>query len=319
MNVRRWVGEVSKAAHEKNLDQLAALDATLRNRLADEPSHFAELTFLRAVVNHYLQRRDCAAILMRDSLAAVNWPAPFQSPPAHARMDQPLPPIEALRYFQFIYGYYEEEKIKLIKGMKIYFSDDLDGGGTTFGQEYFDYLHREHISKGRTFGRAMEWCSGPGFIGFGLLAHQQAQSLALVDIYEKAIRASQKTVAENDLPTSTVQVYLSDNLDAIPPDEKWDLIVGNPPHHPLVGGKTNSPRRAIDEDWRIHETFFAQVGRHLADDGLIVLVENGYDSEPGQFNAMIRKNALEIVSAERLKSYRTNYFLEIRHARGAAR
>jgi tRNA1(Val) A37 N6-methylase TrmN6 len=72
--------------------------------------------------------------------------------------------------------------------------------------------------------RVFEWCAGPGFIGFALLGYGFCDTLCLADV-----KACRLTVTQNGL-AERVTVYHSDNLDGIPPSERWDLVVGNPPH-----------------------------------------------------------------------------------------
>src|SRR5436853_2332334 len=74
--------------------------------------------------------------------------------------------------------------------------------------------------------RVFEWCSGPGFIGFSLLARGLAETLCLADVNREAVVACRRTVARNALE-SLVAVYRSDNLGDIPGSEQWDLVVSN--------------------------------------------------------------------------------------------
>jgi hypothetical protein len=85
--------------------------------------------------------------------------------------------------------------------------------------------------------RVFEWCSGPGFIGFSMLAHGLCETLCLADINDEAVEACQKTIRDNRLE-ARVAVYESDNLTNIPREEQWDLVVGNPPFY-----RTNMSRR----------------------------------------------------------------------------
>jgi len=60
--------------------------------------------------------------------------------------------------------------------MGIMFARDalnLDGGGSTFGQDFIPVLRARGMPKVQ---RTFEWCSGPGFIGFSLLGRTQVWS-----------------------------------------------------------------------------------------------------------------------------------------------
>jgi tRNA1(Val) A37 N6-methylase TrmN6 len=145
---------------------------------------------------------------------------------------------------------------------KVYFKKHLDGGGNDFGQDFIPFLTLRQMPRQR---RVFEWCAGPGFIGFSLLAHGFAETLCLADINPQAVEACHRTVRDNQL-ADRVSVYLSDNLTDIPASEEWDLVVGNPPHMPddYIGDL-----RTHDEEWHIHRNFFGAVERFLNLAGLL--------------------------------------------------
>jgi hypothetical protein len=125
------------------------------------------------------------------------------------------------------------------QGIRIHYKKHLDGGGSgigfgAFGQDYIPFLRSLDMPKQ---SRVFEWCSGPGFIGFSMLAHGLCGTLCLADINDEAVEACQKTIRDNRLE-ARVAVYESDNLTNIPREEQWDLVVGNPPFY-----RTNMSRR----------------------------------------------------------------------------
>src|SRR5437660_1873129 len=136
--------------------------------------------------------------------------------------------------------------------LDIYYTHELDGGGISFAQ---DYVARVKQSFGCT-GRVFEWCAGPGFIGFALLANGLCQSLCLGDINPKAVAACQETIQRNHLEEQVI-VYLTDCLEQIPATEQWDLVVGNPPHfHTSTRYAHFGPSTLYrDENWAIHQRF----------------------------------------------------------------
>lgn len=168
------------------------------------------------------------------------------------------------------------------------YRDHLDGGGRSFGIEYLPLFHDLGMPRQQ---RVFEWCAGPGFIGFALLGHGFCDTLCLADINPEAVDACRRTVAQNGL-AGRVSVYRSDNLDGIPPSERWDLIVGNPPH---FSDRSSGELRFHDQDWRLHRTFFADVGSFLKPGGMIVLVENNQGSTTETFRGMIEEAGLCIV------------------------
>ena len=173
-------------------------------------------------------------------------------------------------------------------GVRVSTKPHLDGGGSTFGQEFIPLLRRRGMPKA---ARAFEWCAGPGFIGFSLLAHGLCETLCLADVNPEAVAACRRTVARNRLENK-VAIYQSDNLENIPRSEQWDLVVSNPPHFIDSG---IGQLRYHDPDWRVHRGFFGKVARHLAPGGVVVLQENNAGSTPATFAAMIVQAGLRVV------------------------
>lgn len=160
------------------------------------------------------------------------------------------------------------------KGIRIHYLPELDGTGRSLVTPYARFL-RSNVFGQRRFDTAYEWCSGPAFIGFSLLAEGLCRRLCLADINPLAVEAIRRTVRDNELE-DVVSVHLSDNFRSIPSRESFDLVVGNPPwyfhdnpSHRVFGsnalGRMLHRGRlcAIDDGWRIHEAFYAGVAEHL--------------------------------------------------------
>jgi methylase of polypeptide subunit release factors len=173
-------------------------------------------------------------------------------------------------------------------GVRVSYKLHLDGGGSTFGQDFVPLLRRRGMPK---VARAFEWCAGPGFIGFSLLAQGLCDTLCLADVNPEAVAACQRSIARNRLEAK-VAVYLSDNLGDIPASEQWDLVVSNPPHFIDSG---IGHLRYHDPDWRVHRGFFGTVARHLKPGGVVVLQESNAGSTPDTFTAMIADAGLRLV------------------------
>ena len=99
-----------------------------------------------------------------------------------------------------------------------------------------------------------------------------------------------------------VAAYLSDNLQSIPPSERWDLVVANPPH---FADDYIGHLRAHDPDWRIHREFFRTVAPFLNPGGLIILQENNAGSTVETFRSMIEQSGLAIVFVQGALPIRT--------------
>jgi hypothetical protein len=153
-------------------------------------------------------------------------------------------------------------------------------GGLAFGSDFPRVLNELGIGRRE---RVFEFCAGPGYIGYSLLARGWCDTLVLSDINADAISVARFTAAHNELEDRVV-AYRSDVLDQIPAGERWDLVVANPPHFPGA----NADARQYDPDWALHRRFYASVGRHMNPGGLVLMVENPRGSDPDLFEEMIR-------------------------------
>jgi methylase of polypeptide subunit release factors len=190
------------------------------------------------------------------------------------------------------------------------FTPELDGGGNTFGRAYAPFVET-HFGK---VDELFEWCAGPGFIGFSLLAAGLCGRLDLGDINHAARSAVERTIEENHLEDQA-RFHLSDCFAATPPEARWDLMVGNPPHVNAAAPAseyqhTHSPLIWKDTDWSIHGRFYAEASRHLRPGGSVVIQENHRFSAPEDFQRMIGDSGLEIVGAfECGPGYEDYYFM----------
>jgi len=174
--------------------------------------------------------------------------------------------------------------------ISVTYEPHLDGGGMGFGQEFVQVV-KEKFGK---VHHVFEFCAGPGFIGFSLLANGLCEKLTLSDINPEACRACEETVRKNNLQ-SKVSIYLSDCLDAIPESEKWDLVVSNPPHWPSLEDAYREDIKMFDPNFIIHDKFYRDICLFLKPGGSILFQENGRATKAADFIPMIHKNGLEIV------------------------
>ena len=116
-----------------------------------------------------------------------------------------------------------------INPITVFYTDDTDGGGITFGQDYVPAIKRKYPD--RKFSKVFEWCSGPGFIGFTLLSHNLCDSLCLNDLHDPALELANTTKMHPDNNCADcVSIYLLKDLSLLPAHEQFDLVVSNPPH-----------------------------------------------------------------------------------------
>jgi predicted RNA methylase len=168
-------------------------------------------------------------------------------------------------------------------GIAVFDRPELHKGGMSFGQDFPRVLNE--LGVGRR-PRMFEYCAGPGYIGYSLLAAGWCETLALADVSPNAVAAARRTAAFNHME-ERVAVYESDALDQIPADERWDLVVSNPPHF-LPDAQGTEDIQVFDKDWAVHARFYESVKRHMEPGGLVVMVENAAGSDPRLFEQMIR-------------------------------
>ena len=173
------------------------------------------------------------------------------------------------------------------------------GGNTAFGAALVD----KAAALG-THRRCLEFCAGPGFIGFALLGRAACTNLVLADVNPLSVAAARETIRVNELGDRAV-AYVSDGLAGLPQSEegRLDLVVSNPPHFvsadawdawwAMVGGaRTPSSGRTramtVDAGWRLHARFYANIGRFLAPGGRVIFQENAGGSAPEDFLSMVR-------------------------------
>ena len=208
------------------------------------------------------------------------------------------------------------EYIWRVNGLDVFYTNETNGGGDYFALEYINavkefYGSVEHI---------LEWCSGPGFIGYGMYANNICNKISFLDKYQPAIEQLNKT-KNND----NIFIYHGDTLDVIPSSNKFDIIVGNPPHWenkkdankviPHDNFNDHVADILLDPNWQTHSNFFKCAKSRLADNGVIFLQQNSTGSSPDTFKPLAEQAGLKISTYAQSKMYKDIYYLEINHAR----
>jgi tRNA1(Val) A37 N6-methylase TrmN6 len=203
--------------------------------------------------------------------------------------------------------------------IEVFYKIELDGGGTTFGQDYLPVLTSKY--PGRVFNRAYEWCSGPGFIGFSILSHGICKTLCLSDLYDPSITAAELTIDyEPNCCQDQVTAYLCKDVGLIPKHEQFDLVVANPPHFNDFNGIPPNDYTGIriskDINWQAHRNFFNNIKPYLTADGIILLQEHIHGAKLDDLVVMIEQNGLRITDHYNSLDVDRNgmYYIEIQHA-----
>ena len=136
-----------------------------------------------------------------------------------------------------------------------------------------DYFEDDYTVKD-----AFEWCSGPGWIGFGLLDREIAEHVTFGDINPEAIECVGESIDLNGVE-NMCEAYVSPNFDNIPEYETFDLVVGNPPsycnlnpEHPAYH-LNSGDLRPNDPGWVAHIDFYHHLPDYLEDGGRCVILE----------------------------------------------
>lgn len=205
-------------------------------------------------------------------------------------------------------------------GISVFYSAETNGAGLQTKENMLRTV-RSLFPK-RIFENCYEWCSGPGFYGYTLLGAGICKSLFLADIYEPAVSQANKTAKSNGL-LDKVHILNSNNWDGFSNHQKFDLIVGNPPHFNVHNYYNEiwqfTSRVYFDQDWQIHREFFSKAKIHLAPDGEILLLECAWGSGVNTFQVMIDDAGLRI-KKHFLSEYKHEkfgeplYYLSIGHA-----
>jgi len=208
-----------------------------------------------------------------------------------------------------------------LEGYLISTSGQLDGYGlkhiTDIANSFYTLL------KGKSVTNGMEWCSGPGYIGFVLLKHNIIKHCVFSDIHKPVSDVINKSIKDNLLSNRAKFIH-SDNFSNIP-KQKFDIIFGNPPHFSFADDWKpenqeefdlyDEDRKHLDKDWNIHRDFFSNVSEYLEKDGCILLMENIKGSNLGTFNSMIIENNLKVTQAFPSKEWPEDiWYMKIQHA-----
>jgi SAM-dependent methyltransferase len=145
---------------------------------------------------------------------------------------------------------------------------------------------------------------GLGVIGLTvyklLQAEGRVKEVSFADINIFNLDSLKKSLRRNnfgELTGKIFHVFLSDALEQIPIEKKFDLILSNPPDWPsdTPFGDDNIPltpkRLAVfDGAWEFHRAFYAKVDKHLTDRGEVWFLENGSVLKKNNISDFIKAN-----------------------------
>ena len=149
----------------------------------------------------------------------------------------------------------------------------------------------------------LDICCGVGIIGLTVFSTLRkaaiAKEVVFADINTFNIESLLKTLTINNLAQllgTTIRCYLTNGLNHIPSDEKFDLIISNPPHYfDQSFSKQDVPMSPktlakYDPGWNFHKSFYRECHNYLTDGGEVWFLENGSASNEKDFLPYIEDN-----------------------------
>lgn len=117
----------------------------------------------------------------------------------------------------------------------------------------------------------LDMFAGSGVIGFSLRKEAPIRSISFAEVNYWAVRSMRKTMA-NDAQLGG-KIWLSEGMTGVPQSERYDLIVGNPPHANM---KLEGPRLlpGADPAWEAHHIFFRDAWKYMKPGGRILFIES---------------------------------------------
>jgi methylase of polypeptide subunit release factors len=179
--------------------------------------------------------------------------------------------------------------LNLYCGYNIIYHQLLEGGGI---DQRRDFLYAISKAGKPVYENTLEWCSGPGVIGYELLGFNKTKHISFMDFYEPAINSCIENAKRNNVQDK-VTVYLTDKIANINESKKFDLVVANPPHsfdfhawkHSKLVEKSDPnqeianfedlKRIDVDHNMEIHKEFFDNIRDKITDDADIFISEVG--------------------------------------------
>jgi methylase of polypeptide subunit release factors len=156
------------------------------------------------------------------------------------------------------------DQLTFKNGTHIKWNQGDDGGGSA---QYVDFI--DAVGTGKKYNKGLEWCAGLSAIAFSLLDAEICDKITLMDIYEPALIKAKENAEKNNIG-DRVNYYVLGNIGDLPIDEKFDLVVANPPHceeDDWMDKNNNSyddcHRITIDLGWNLHKEFYANITKHL--------------------------------------------------------
>jgi len=129
------------------------------------------------------------------------------------------------------------------------------------------------------YSQVLDLCCGSGVIGLSIACINKSIGVCLTDKSKKAVALARENSVKLDL-LPMVRFYTGNLFAALPSEEKFDLIVSNPPYIPhgrisrLSGEVRCEPLSAIDggeKGVKVVRRIIKQAGRFLDKNGMLII------------------------------------------------
>lgn len=136
--------------------------------------------------------------------------------------------------------------------------------------------------------RVADLGTGSGFLG--LIAAERGATVTAVDINPQAVACAEANVARNHL-AERMTVRLSDVFDALAPDERFDLVVTNPPFYPRPAVGAADHAFAAGPEHAFMRRLAATLNERLRPGGELVMIHSS-DTSFGPIEALMQAQGL---------------------------
>ena len=143
-----------------------------------------------------------------------------------------------------------------------------------------NHLSRQSAATADQLSTALDFGTGSGCIAIALAAKCLSARVVALDLSGEALAIAQQNAAKNGV-AARLEFRQSDGFAALKPDERFDLIVSNPPYIPSAEIETlqpevreHDPRSALDggaDGLDFYHRLAAEAGAFLKPDGKLML------------------------------------------------
>lgn len=181
--------------------------------------------------------------------------------------------------------------------------DPCSVGMTPEGETVAESAIRMIRERGLRSLRVLDLGCGVGIIGLTMLSRLGGEGIidrmGFADINIFNLQSLRRTLEVNGLKESLgdrMSIYLSDSMAHIPAEDRFDIIVCNPPHYrgvDLTKGSNATLARGVgtyDAEWRFHQSIYAQTHTRLTDAGELWMFENSAASTAQDFLPFVEAN-----------------------------